>query len=488
MYHEQGGYPQNYSSANNEHNIVDDDDVGSMNSADPPGTSYRDLPAQEKEDWDDHHSNGMMMMAPPPSHEQMQHMMNPSASGFTEEYLDHDSLHDGSFHVYESESIGSGLNDLNDSYQSRTGHNNNIGDVDNQSNPGSYHSGQSGSGSHGLMSSNRSYHSQGSRHSTHSNRSLPSQDSRHSGHSNHSPHTQDEGSENQQHEQQQDYDQYVDDGGNFNDHANDDNRDYANDGNQDFADDNKEYVDNNNYDEDRDGHSNEHINPLPYQPEYDQYNVLDDGANNIGNDYMDDNHNMVSGGQFDNNAMMEDESHQYGSSLPGGNHAGVYHNNEHHQTGSGGVINNSFDEQSYHSFNPIPSPNSALSRPEELDEVSHSGSAYTAATQQISNTTSNGVVTAGAGNGNPPTSQHQQQRGASYGEEEESITNIFKSLSEIQTRLASKGKQQQPLPIGALTQNDVAARSKTRKNPGDVYAPSYQPPFREGIVEDGEFH
>merc|ERR1712008_96760 len=74
----------------------------------------------------------------------------------------------------------------------------------------------------------------------------------------------------------------------------------------------------------------------------------------------------------------------------------------------------------------------------------------------------------------------------SHGEDEESITNIFKSLSEIQTRLADKGK---PLPDGALTDSDLTARNKARPYRGGVYSPNYQQPpsngwGKEGIVED----
>ena len=55
-----------------------------------------------------------------------------------------------------------------------------------------------------------------------------------------------------------------------------------------------------------------------------------------------------------------------------------------------------------------------------------------------------------------------------YGEEEGGITSLFKSLSDIQTRLASKGKL--ALPEAALTQQELAARAKPTENPFDIYA------------------
>lgn len=199
-------------------------------------------------------------------------------------------------------------------------------------------------------------------------------------------------------------------------------------------------------------HDQHNPQPPPYDNEYDQYAA--DGAN-INYDYVNENP-MVS--QFGDDMV---EGDQYSPMQSG--------NADEHR---GGAVNDGFDEESYHSFKPILNSKSP-SRPEELDEVSHSGSAYTAVTHQMSNASSGVDI-------NSPSQE-------TYGEEEESITNIFKSLSEIQTRLASKGK---PLPNGSPIDSDLGARSsKARSYQSDMYAPSYQPPISNGwgkevIVED----
>ena len=69
------GYPQNYDD--------DIDDTRSIQSGDPPGTSYRDLPREEEEDWNDQH--GMLMgHMPPEQHQQpTQNKMSAGTSGFS---------------------------------------------------------------------------------------------------------------------------------------------------------------------------------------------------------------------------------------------------------------------------------------------------------------------------------------------------------------------------------------------------------------------
>jgi len=525
--------------------VAEEDDAGSMNSADPPGTSYRDLPQEEEESWEVHH-NGMVMMAAPLQQQQQQMDGGFTNDGFTnDQYLD-DSEHGNSFQVYESgESTGTGGGmdqGLNNSYQSLD--HGQLSSDEIQSNHDSYHSSNHGGSHHSLgfnEDSNRSYHSeQGSRHSAHSRSSHHSQegsaDGRHSAHSHgsrhspqgshHSAHSQQQGAENKQHQQQKEYGQYtvVDDGGNDKfinqDYVLDSNdQNYVDGNNRDYAEGNQDYVED-NYDVDH------NLPPPPYNDnKYDQYNIMDGGSsNNMSHgDYVDHNgnnhNNMVTdnGRQYDNEIMVNDGDqysidqygNQYSSTLPGNDHTeGVYHRGEqYHNTNA--INHTSFDEESYHSFNPIipTSSKSQQSRPEELDEevsVSHSaGSAYTVATHQMSNTSSTlgggsigGVLEGGehreiagssgssSNNASPSASNSQQQE--TYGEEEESITNIFKSLSEIQNRLASKGKQPpqpSPLPESALMQNDdVMLRNKPRKNPGDVYAAmNYnQPPITDG--------
>merc|ERR1712129_457356 len=143
-----------------------------------------------------------------------------------------------------------------------------------------------------------------------------------------------------------------------------------------------------------------------------------------------------------------------------------------------------FDE-SYNSLKPAPGSSSNIaSRPEELDEVSHADSAHSGATHLMSNRLPNAPLKSKAPLNEAAINGHTQE---TYGEEEESITNIFKSLSEIQTRLASKGK---PLPGDALSDDgSLADRSKANTYVNDMYAFNYQPPIgpgwgKEGIVED----
>ena len=139
-----------------------------------------------------------------------------------------------------------------------------------------------------------------------------------------------------------------------------------------------------------------------------------------------------------------------------------------------GIIHSSFNEEGFRSYKPIPSSNTAFSAIEELDEVSHAGSAET-------NPRSN--KSPGASVGHRERSPNHEK----YGEEEEGITSVFKSLSEIQTRLAGKGKT--ALPEAALTQYDLAARTTQTKKPyahqqtDNVSGGEW---VKEGIVEDGE--
>ena len=168
--------PQKYTqqSQNAPSHVDQIDDTISLNSADPPGQSYRDLP-QPDDYWDHTH--------PPPNQQPMMHHNGNVDMG----YIDDNDSH--AFQVYESE------RSLNDSYHSSSSvHYNNGDGADTHSNSDSHHSNQS----HEFDSSNRSHHSQGSRPSIHSQegssrRSIHSQGSRHSIHSqgsHHSRHSQ----------------------------------------------------------------------------------------------------------------------------------------------------------------------------------------------------------------------------------------------------------------------------------------------------------
>ena len=405
--------------------------LGSMNSADPPGQSYRDLPQPPQED--EHWTHPQQAAVPKP------HQLRNNDIGYFDETA---------FQVYENEITGGGLHD---SYHSSGSHHL---DVDNHSNPGSYHSNQSHSSHHSAFDggSNRSHHSQGSRQSirSNSNRSVHSQGSRHSANSHHSSHSQNAVEPQQQHQDQ--YGQYVDKrAGSFDNNNSNNHQVYADDGNQNYME-GQHYT--NNVNTHNQGYN---FPPMPFDDgnEYQQQQQY-----NMKNDMVPDHH-----GQFGNNAVGTQYNNS--STLPQIN-TEVYHD----QYGRGGGTNDGFDEASYHSFNPIGGSSSTghHHRPEELDEVSNAGSAYTAKTRQVSNTSSSNEYEQGgysAANSNIPTNQRQGPYGE---EEEESITNIFKSLSEIQTRLASKGKEQ---PLN--TTNDF--------EPMDYRSTGS---WKEGVVEDGE--
>ena len=440
--------PQKYASNGIESANEDQGDtvsLGSMNSADPPGQSYRDLPQPPQQE--DEHWNHPQQT---PVHQPHQQPNNDI------EYFD-----ETAFQVYENEITGGGLND---SYHSAGSQHYGGGDVDSHSNPGSYHSNQSHSSHHSAFDggSNRSHHSQGSRQSirSNSNRSVHSQGSRQSANSNHSSHSQNAVQPQQQHQDQ--YGQYMDEG---DDSFNNNNNHQVNADNV-----NQNYMEGQHYTNNVNTHNQEYnLPPMPfgdgneYQQQQQQYNMM--------NDNMADHH-----GQFDNNAVGT----QYNSSTLPQINTEVYHD----QYGRDGT-NDGFDEASYHSFNPIGGPSSGHHRPEELDEVSNAGSAYTAKTHQVSNISSSYEHEQGdysAANSNIPTNQRQGPYGE---EEEESITNIFKSLSEIQTRLASKGKEQ-PLPEGSMPQNDFASRSVNSTTDFEPMDYRSTGSWKEGVVEDGE--
>jgi hypothetical protein len=196
-------------------------------------------------------------------------------------------------------------------------------------------------------------------------------------------------------------------------------------------------------------------------------------------DYMSDNYGNMDG--YDHNQynppmynmeLGNNRSHEYtADSLPSmaGNTLPPMNTRTYDQQG---FSNDGFDVENYHSYRQT--ANTVLSRPEELDEISQTD---TASTHQMSNASSRVPTVDNVG---PNREQHEDS--------EESITSIFKSLSDIQTRLASKGKQPEQ---GAMP------RRKTRKDSGNSYAPlSYQQPppnsagpgawGNEGIVEDGK--
>ena len=83
----------------------------------------------------------------------------------------------------------------------------------------------------------------------------------------------------------------------------------------------------------------------------------------------------------------------------------------------------------------------------------------------------------------PPRKMEQlsetTQYAPNYDEEEESISNIFKSLSEIQTKLAKKGKS------SSSRGSNRSAGSSGNRSTGSGSAPQQQGGvWREGVVED----
>jgi len=461
--------PQKYTQqSQNEPSHVDQiDDTISLNSADPPGQSYRDLP--QPDDYWDH-------TQPPPNQQQpMMHHGNLDMG-----YMDDTDSH--AFQVYESE------RGLNDSYSSSSVHYNNGDGIDTHSNPGSHHSNQS----HEFDSSNRSHHSQGSRPSIHSQegssrpsihsqegssrRSIHSQGSRHSIHSqgsHHSRHSQGSQENVQYHHNQppEHYDQY--DQGQY---VNDGTNQFNNNSHQVYTDVSQEYTE-------EEGHYDNHnqggqglpppplFNGSDYHPQQ-QYNG---GSNNMGHESYH--------GQYRNGNIpeMTNQYHQ-NSNIQQHNSGAPYEQ----YSQEGGRVNDVFDEGNYHSFHPIiPPPPSNHHRPEELDEVSTTGSAYTAKTQQMSNTTSS----------NDNDGHQLPQNPYDGGGEGENIANVFKSLSEIQSRLANNKKQhphsEYQMPEQAVPQDDLRG-SNNRDDSDDLYPVAMHHHSngssngwgKEGVVED----
>jgi len=538
---QQGEYPQNYHRDNGEYVINDDDDdAGSIQSADPPGRDYRDLPQQD--DWE----NGVTA----PQHQEMQTQNKESEFGGNEDWDNgvrapqrqpmhniqetefgdknwdngamappHQPMHDvqetgfggdedwenGAMApphqpVYNTATTESGFDDdwesgvmapahqpvydAADPESTFAGDQNWIGDVvapqhepmynatdaeerfhgnEDFENLSQQESAESmGSSGHGQQhvdddqgSNPDSYYSNKSHGSVHSNHTSHSQElgSRHSNHSNDSPRSHHDKS-------QQDYVRYEDEENFDNTHV-DGSQSSGNPGslhhsqsdhsNRSFHSSHSQVYDRYPNNQEFDDYDQQHVAP-PYDSEYMNYDQNMDAAaapsgrtdGGLVRSVMPTDHsgdNMAEGNIV--------EANQY-------NHTTVHHENTRNrgrQQHEGRAINDGFDEESYHSFNPVPvSSNSHL---EELDDLSHAGSAYTAVTEKASNGTSN----------------------ETYGDEEESISNIFKSLSDIQTRLAGRNT---PLPDGALTDNDLQDRNSARSHQGNgANAQSYQP-----VVED----
>ncbi len=501
--------------------------MGSANSADPPGTSYRDLPASDYDEWGN----------PPPHHyndetDPYDHPHEPVINEYVSQPPD-----DGN--IYEKNSMGSSDQNMSrGSINSRDSHRSN-------ENGESHHSFHEGDNRH----FNDSYRSQ------HSHRSLGSRGSLH-----HSFEKEDG-----------DYNrnvpgQVTSPEGSF--HSFDENDDVYNGRSGDYDDGDYHGIgeDSGQYD---DSHYNgEQFNGDPYYDENqhesrqynpDQYREKYNNAEYHDGRYMDDQYNREEQYQDQYQERHYDDGDQYkGESFDDIHydretytnddqyHDGPYNSDNHrddqfsgdyvekdqypddrynndryedsHQnrdftdddayhrsplrSRKSGKDSKSFhsednddDEYDAHSRNrPVTTPTETLFKEEELDEqiddATHTtNTSYgTQVTERASNLTS-------AAQYHPVSSPMPEKEALKpgnpspsevYDEEEESIDNIFKSLSEIQTRLASKGK-------GKGKTSD-SKKSKINKNsspmttPKEMYRSSSHSSSngweQDGIVED----
>jgi len=359
------------------------DELMSMSSSDPPGTSYRDLPPEDQDNFDSLFIDQV------------------------EEIPTLPLINSNSFHSFQ-------INHDDDGYESKS----------------------SSQGSRGSRGSRRSHRSN---RSSRSRVQVQQADLRY-----------DDGNE-QMNDHHYDYQEYSDVNS-----LNEDqdampappyNDNYQQDGDDNYRHDTEYDV---NYHQDTayyDQHgdypqSNGEYNP-PDDDYYQQHEI--DGGNNVNRDYMDDNIGYQNSEEYIGEVDIDRSAFQ---------------------------PRIGFDEENYQ-FMPIqviPFPSPA----EELDEVSNSGST---STPQRSNKSPR--------LGSQNHKRHEQQQ------EVESISSIFQSLSEFQTRLASKGKP--TLSEGNLHDELTI---KSRNNRGDIYAQHKVQQQTDvisdgsgwvGVVEDGEY-
>jgi hypothetical protein len=353
------------------------DDVGaedataaeSVNSADPPGQSYRDLP----EDWE---------AALPPAMD-----YGPGGERFP-------SGAAASFPRYEHDLSGSD---------------------EESSNQGSYRSGRSNRSYHSNRShrSNRSNHSGSQRsnrsyHSSHSHGSYHSHGSHHSGRST--------------------------GGSQFSRHSNPDQQEGSrNDGSYNHSDHDNSYQSQQSYHSNHSGSGSDRS----YHEDYDQYGVRPQPR--YKQQYMSE----------------QDQAHVAANTQQQGRFSNS--NANHESTPSPQEAED--DDASYHSFDPSPQSNNKY-RSEMLDDHVDDVSAYTSATRKASNLS------------------HDDGQDVYEGDDdEESISEIFKSLSAIQTRLASKGK-----PGGKDSRSSSYNKgTSSRARPQSQQQKGWD---QEGLVED----
>ncbi|KAL3762369.1 hypothetical protein ACHAW5_011110 [Stephanodiscus triporus] len=387
--------PQNYDSKHQSHNNDDyDDEVRSITSADPPGTSYRDLPQENSFD------NSQ-----------------------------------GHFQAYESESNGRG--DVNDPFDSVFNHR--IQVLPHQSSVDGHHSFQSGNsdGYDGIDSFPQE-----------------SWESRQSVRSSRSPRLQGQNTRGDP--------RYVDGGENVNNH------DYI----QDYIEDN--YVD-------RDGHNYKQDN-VSKPPFNDNYHQDSDGYNNGRNTSLQESkgsrrsvHSHRSSQSHGRNKLGDLRYVNDGESL---NSQDIARNQDY--------IDDNYVDREGHNYKqnrpPTPPiddnyqkdieyyPQDDENYGDESNDISHDHDYIGDISTEENDSNAGSAATNPRSNKSPGASvgRRGSPNNERYGEDEGGITNLVKSLSDIQTRLASKGKP--ALPEAVLTQQELAVRTKPTKNPFDMYA------------------
>ena len=404
--HRDQSYPyQTMPNSRGVHDDVGADDAtatGSVNSADPPGQSYRDLP----EDWEP-------VLPPPPMD------YGPGGERFTSgeagfPAYDHD--------LSESESEASHQGSYRSGRSNRSYHSNR-----------SHRSNRSNHSHSGSQRSNRSYHSQ------HSQGSRNSQGSHHSGRSNagshysrHSnPDQQEVGGNSGSYNHSDHNDSYQSQHSSRSNHSGSgSDRSYHEDYDQYGANDEQ-------FANMRQQEQHGHVNPNSFQQPHPRYDEQQ---------YMSEQEQAYAAANIQQQGRFTDENARYSSaSSP---QEAAFHG------GGGGE----FDESSYHSFDPP--PQSHHYQPEVLDDHVDDVSTFTSATRKASN-----------------VSHHDGQGDYEGDDDEESISEIFKSLSAIQTKLASKGK-----PAGKQDRS----RSNNKGVPSRAAPQSHQQQGwdQEGLVED----
>ncbi len=371
--------------------------TGSVNSADPPGQSYRDLP----EDWEP---------ALPPS------AMDYGQGG------EHYPSGEASYPAYDNDNLS-----------------------ENESDHGSYRSGRSNNSYHSNRShrSNRSNHSgsQRSNRSYHSHRSQGSrnsQGSHRSGRSNAGSH--------------------------YSRHSNPDQQEVEGNGSSyNHSDLNDSYQSQNSY---HSKHSVGSGSDRSYHEEYDHYGTNEEefvirrpGNSNSfqqphprydDQQYRNEQEQAYAAANDHQQGRFNDDNVRYGSASSPYRSEGAFY-------GNGQGRGREFDEASYHSFDPQPQSHQ-YRQPELLDDHVDDVSTFTSATRKVSN-----------------VSHHDHEEEEYEGDDdEESISEIFKSLSAIQTKLASKGGRSRASKKGMTPSAAFPSQQQQQQQGWD----------HEGIVED----